>query len=99
MPIFLAGLLGGLIQAAASLTGRVLLALGIGYVAYSGMDVLLDTLQGQVQAYIGGAPSDVLAILSLLKVDSSVSIIFSAYAARLVIGGLTSGTVKRMVIK
>lgn len=99
MPLFLAALLGGLVQAASSIVGRVLIALGIGYVSYTGINALLGWIKSQVIASLVGAPGTVVAIMGLLKIDVAVSIIFSALAARLVLQGLTSDKVTRMVIK
>lgn len=99
MPIFIAALLGGLVSAAASLTGRVLIALGIGYVSYTGISAGLGTLEAQVIANLQALPAQWITIAHLLQVDTSVSIMFSAVAARLVLAGLTSGALTRMVIK
>ncbi|MEQ1775539.1 MAG: DUF2523 domain-containing protein [Burkholderiales bacterium] len=99
MPIFIASLLGGLIQAAGSIAGRVLLSLGIGYVAYTGISALLDGAKAAAISYLQGAPANVVTIMSMLKVDSALSLIFSAVLARLVLKGLTSGTIKRMIVK
>ena len=99
MPLFLASLLGGLVTVAGSIVGRVLIALSIGYVSYSGLSALLDALKGQVIGYLTGAPAQVVAIMGLLKVDVALSVIFSAYAARLILAGLTSDKITRMVVK
>ena len=99
MPIFLAALLGGLVQAASSIVGRVQIALGIGYASYTGINALLNLIKSQVVSYLVGAPGTVVAIMGLFKIDVAVSIIFSALAARLVLQGLTSDKVTRMVIK
>ena len=99
MPLFLASLLGGLVTVAGSIVGRVLIALSIGYVSYSGLSALLDALRGQVIGYLTGAPAQVVAIMGLLKVDVALSVVFSAYAARLILAGLTSDKITRMVFK
>jgi len=99
MPLFLAALLGGLVQAASSIAGRVLIALSIGYVSYTGISALLTWIKSQVVSYLVGAPATMVAIMGLLKIDVAVSILFSALAARLVLQGLTSDKVTRMVIK
>jgi Protein of unknown function (DUF2523) len=99
MPVFVAALIGGLVSAASSLVGRVLLALGIGYVAYTGISALLDWLKAEVMSELSGLPAQGITILTLLKVDVGISIIFSAYAARLILAGVTSGAITRMVIK
>lgn len=99
MPIFIAALLGGLATAMGSMVGRVLIALGIGYVTYSGLNVLLDWIQSQIFSHLMGINSQVLGIIGVLQVGTSVNIIFSAIAARFIVGGITNGTVTRMVIK
>lgn len=99
MPIFIAALLGGLATAMGSLVGRVLIALGIGYVTYSGLNVLLDWIKNEIFGQLMGINSDVLGIIGVLQVDTSVNIIFSAIAAKFMISGISNGAVTRMVIK
>jgi hypothetical protein len=99
MPIFIASLIGGLVQAAGTLVGRVLLSLGIGYLTYTGVDASLAWVRDQVVAASGGLPGQTLAVLGALRAGSGLSVVFSALAARLVLSGLTSGSIKRMVLK
>ncbi|SPD67820.1 conserved protein of unknown function (plasmid) [Cupriavidus taiwanensis] len=99
MPVFLLSLLGGLVSIAASMVGRVLIALGIGYVTYSGISVLLDTLKAQVVSRLSGASVEFVQVMSLVKIDVCVSILFSAMTARLLLQGLTSDKITKMVIK
>ena len=98
MPLIYA-LLYGLVQAAGSIAGSVLISLGIGYVAYSGLDTSLVWLRTQVAGSFTGFGAQGLAVLSALQVGSGLSVLLSALAARLVIDGLTSGVMKRMVVK
>lgn len=99
MPLFVAALIGGLIQAAGSMVGRVLLSLGIGYVTFSGVSVLLTALKAQAINNLSGLPAMAVQVLSLLKIDVCLNITFSALAARLILKGLTSDRVTRMVLK
>lgn len=99
MPIFLAAFLGGLATAAASMVGRILIALAIGYVTYTGIDVALNSIKGDVIANISALNSVIIQVLGLLRIDQSINILFSAYAARLVIRGLTNGAITKAVIK
>lgn len=99
MPIFIAALLGGLATAVGSLVGRVLIALGITYVSYSGLNVLLDGIKADIFANLGGLSGQVLGIVGVLQIDTAINITFSAIAARMVIAGLTSGVITRRVIK
>jgi len=98
MPGFAATLIGFLALSAASLTGRVLLALGIGFVAYTGIDIVLSTLLGDITTRIGGLPAFIIQVLGVVQLDRAIQLLFSALTARLVISGLTSGALKRMVV-
>jgi hypothetical protein len=99
MPVFIAALLGGFISATSSFVGRVLLALGIGFVAYQGIDVALTALKASAVANLSALPFGLVGMLGVLKIGTGLNIIFSAITARLTIMGLTSGTIKRMVYK
>lgn len=92
-------LLGGLINIVGTLVGRVLVALGLSVVTYTGMDVALDWLKGMAIDYMDGFPTQMLGMLSLLKVGTCISLVFSAMAARMLVQGLTSGSFKRWVQK
>lgn len=97
MPLVLASLLGGLIQIAATVAGRVVLALGFSLVIYTGMSTTLDWLKGQAMVAITGLPADAVTIAGQLQIDTCVTILFSAYAARLLLKGMTNGSIARWV--
>ena len=99
MPVFIAALIGGLVSAAGSLVGRILISLGVSYVSYKGLDVLFSGIQTAIQSNISGLPSGVVGLMGILKIGTSINIIFSAIVVRLTLGGLTSGAVKKMVLK
>lgn len=99
MPVFLAALLGGLVSAAGSIVGRVLISLGIGYVTYQGLSTAMDYMKNLVWTNLGSLAADILQLVSVLEVDTAINIMFSAVAARLVIRGLTGGAITKMVIK
>lgn len=95
MPVLLASLLGGLVNIAGTLVGRVLIALGISVVTYSGMSASLEWLRAGAVASFGGLPANVLGIMALLKVGECVSMVFSAITVRLTLSGLANGTIKQ----
>jgi hypothetical protein len=99
MPVIIAMLVGGLVQAAGSFVGRALIALGIGYVAYTGIDTALAAFKALAVSNAGGLPASIAGMLGVLKIGTGINIIFSALTARLVLNGLTSGTIKRLVFK
>lgn len=99
MPAFVAALLGGLLELTKSIVGRVLVALGIGVATYSGLSVTLSFLKSQALSALAGAPAGLVSLLGFLGVGEAISIISSAYIARLALQGLTDGTLKRFVIQ
>lgn len=99
MQIFIAALIGALVQAAGSLVGRVLLSLGIGYAAYSGIDTSIAWARDFAVAKISASHAQTVAAAGALKVGTCISIITSALVAKMTLAGLTSGTLKRFTVK
>lgn len=99
MPAFIAAFLGGLINIAGTIAGRVFLALGIGVATYTGLATSLDWLKSQALANMSALPTNLVQLLSFLGVGQSISIITSAILVRAAITGLQSGTVKRLVFQ
>ena len=99
MPVFIAAIGGMLINLVGTLAGRVLIALGISVITYSGITVTLDFLKSQAIAAFSGLPVEVFSILGILKVGQCISIVTSAIAAKLLLDGLTGDTFKRWVGK
>ena len=99
MPMFIASLLGGLINIAGTLAGQVLIALGISVVTYTGVDTTLTFLKDGALSSIQALPAGVPALLSYMKVGVCISILSSAMVARMTLTGLTSGAFKRWVHK
>lgn len=99
MPAFIAALLGGLINIAGSLVGRVLIALGMSVVTFTGLSTTLDWVKGQAVAALTGLPAEMLGLVGLLGVGEFISIIASALAARLLLNGLTDGSIKKLAMK
>lgn len=92
-------IIGGLVQAAGSIVGRVLIALGIGFVTYTGLSASLDIFKDTFAAALGDAGPVAAGVMGTLKFDVAFSIIVAAVTARLAIRGLTGDAVKRMVLK
>ena len=99
MPLLMAALWGALISMAGTLVGRVLISLGIGYVVYSGVDASIAWAKAQWLASLTGVPAAAVAFAGMLKVGVCVSMLLSALTARMVLQGMTSGAVTKMVTK
>jgi hypothetical protein len=99
MPVFLAALIGGLVSAVGSVIGRAMVTLGIGIVAYSGIDLALSSAKAFAIAKIGAMGSVVVGLAGVFQIGAAINIIFSAMLMRIVMLGVTSGVYKRFVLK
>jgi len=97
MPVLLASLLGGLINVAGSIAGRVMIGLGISAVTYTGLTTTIDWLLGQAVANFNALPPAVLAVAGLLQVGPFISMILSAMTVRMTIQGLTGDSFRKWV--
>lgn len=99
MPVFVAAIGGMLINLVGTLVGRVLVALGLSVITYTGVNATLEALKSQAVQSFTALPPEVYGMLGMMRVGQCISIITSAIAARLLLDGLTSDTFKRMVTK
>lgn len=98
LAIFMPALMGGLATITASIVGRVVLALGIGFVTYTGISAGIDAIQAQVISSVSGLTGDSLALVGYLWIDKAISVIFSAVSVSIAMRGI-GGSVKKMVFK
>lgn len=99
MPALVAVLWGGLLNILGTLVGRIIAAIGVGVVTYTGVSSSLDWLKTQAVSSLHMLDPQVVGLLGVLKVGVFISIISSAVMARLLLSGLQSGTFKRWVTK
>lgn len=99
MPAFIAALMGALINIAGTLVGRVLIALGMSVVTFTGVSTTLTWAKSNAVTALSALPVEVVGMLSSMGVGEFLSILLSALAARMTLQGLTGGTVKRWVLK
>lgn len=99
MPVFIAAIGGMLINLVGTLVGRVMVALGLSVVTYTGINAALDAIKSQAISSFNSLPADTIAIISMMRVGECISIVSSAIAARLILNGLTGDTFKRWVSK
>jgi len=96
---FLTALIGALLTVASSLVGRVLLALGLSFVTYSGLNTSIDWLLAQIKSNMGSMPAEIVAFLGWMWVDRAISMIFSAYVVamsfKLAGGSVLKGLVRK----
>jgi len=95
-------IVGFLAQACVSLVGRVLVALGIGFVSFTGISIMLDGMKSLFLQYVssaGSLPWNVVGILGVLKVGTSMNMILTTLAIRASLAGLSGGSMRKMVQK
>jgi hypothetical protein len=98
LAVFIPALMGALATMMASLIGRAILALGIGFVTYTGTMVVLTSMESALMSSVGALPADLIGLLGYLWIDKAITVIFSSVAASVAIRGI-GGTVKRAVLK
>lgn len=99
MPWLGAIIAGAFLNIIGNLVGRVLVALGMGVVTYTGLSVTINWLKaGAVSAFIQ-LPAQVVGMLSLMKVGSCVSMVISAILIKLTLNGMSSDAIKSWVKK
>ncbi|GAQ30850.1 MULTISPECIES: DUF2523 family protein [Ralstonia] len=96
-------IVGALASACVSLVGRVLVALGLGFATYKGMDAawkgIWTIFQGYMAQVAGGAFPQIVGIIALLKVPTCLNMMIATMAARAVVAGVTAGNLRRIVAK
>lgn len=99
MPVFIHALWGFLLSILPTVVGRVLLALGFTYVAYTGFSLSIEWLLDQIKASFAGLPAEIAAFFAWLWIDRAVSMIFSAYTVAMAYKTGGQAVIKRLLIK
>ena len=99
LPVIAAAAIGGLISVTGTIVGRVLIALGVGVVTYTGVQAGIDSLLANLDSAIAGVPADILGLLGFMRVGEALNIIISAMSARMLLNGLQGDTIKKWVLK
>jgi Protein of unknown function (DUF2523) len=75
---------------------RVLVALGMSIVTFTGMTIVIEQITQAVQTAWGGLPGAILGLAGLAGLGEGLSIVFGAIATRVLIWQLTRST--RMIM-
>lgn len=98
MPWF-AWLVGAFVSVVGTFVGKALIALGIGFFVFTGIDMSLTWLKLQIVNNLALLPSRAVTVMGVLQVGTSINIMLSALSARLLLQGMTAGAIKRMGVK
>lgn len=100
MPWIVSMVLGGLLQLVGSFVGRVVLALGFGFVEFVGISALVDSVKNQATGLISAVGASSLAEWAgFFRIDVHLSIILSAIGVKVLLNSLGGDKVRRMVQK
>lgn len=100
MPWIISVLLGGLLQIVGSVVGRVIVALGFGYVEYTGLNLLIDSVKADATAALSAVGASSLADWAgFFRLDVHISIIISAIGVKVLLNSLGGDKVRRLVQK
>lgn len=100
MPWIISVLLGGLLRVAGSLVGRVLLALGFGFVEYTGVSYLIDQAKTSALSMVSSVGTSMLAEWAgFLRLDQHISIVISAIGVKVLLNSLGGDKMRRLVQK
>lgn len=102
MPYVITAFLSGLLSLAGTITGRVLLALGLGFVEYQGLQTMLSTVMDRINGGVGssfGSMPLMAAWAGFFQLDVHISLVASAIGVKVLLNGLGSNAVRRIVSK
>ncbi|MBN3780188.1 DUF2523 domain-containing protein [Burkholderia sp. Ac-20345] len=83
---------GLLVSLVGPIVTRVLLALGIGFVTVTGIDLAMNQVIEWMTASVGGIPSDIANVLALGGVGEGIAYVLGGLSARVSFYLLTSTT-------
>ena len=93
-------LLRGLVAIALPSVVNTLVGLGIGVATYTGVRALIDMAKQQVISGFAGLPADAVSLAAVCRVDSAISLLFSALVIRMFLSGMSqSGAITRWFSK
>ena len=82
MPALVAALWGGFLAILPSIIGRILAAVGISAITYTGFSLALDTFKADIFSALGATSPIILQFMGVLNVGTAINILFSAIAGR-----------------
>lgn len=99
MPYIISMLWGALALTLQSFVGKILIYLGISYLTYQGIDVLIGSIEQQVNQALGQSAGTLNGLIGLTRLGESTSVILSALTAKYTLAGLQGGSLTRQVFK
>ncbi len=103
MPLIVSAILGGLIQLAGSLVGRVVIALGFGFVEYQGITALINSVTTGTSSSIAAFANSQFPLMvqwaGFFRLDVHIALIISAIGVKVALNSLGGTSIRRLVQK
>jgi hypothetical protein len=99
MPFLVSSLVGALVRAVGAFVANILLSLGIGFVTYQGIDLFISAMKSQFITSVNANGALFVSFMGVFQVGTAINMIASAYVARMVIAGISGGSLTKMVTK
>jgi hypothetical protein len=96
MPWIISVLLGALLQLVGSLVGRALVALGLGFVEFVGLQSMINGTITAIKSNISSFDGPMAAWAGFFRIDVHISIIISAITMKLLLRSLNSDRVRKL---
>lgn len=101
MPLWISALLGGLLNFAGSMVGRILLSLGFTYISFQGVLPSIQAFQqhaASAMSQAGGISPVVYQMMGVLQIGTCLTMLFNALVSRIAMQA-TFGAIKALVVK
>ena len=88
-------LFGGLVISLPTIIKRLMIAFGVGIVAYTGFSQVMSFATSEIMSAFNGLPSVAAQIAGILNIDRAISVVLSAYSIKMTfqfLGGATGMT-------
>ncbi|UUZ52716.1 DUF2523 domain-containing protein [Massilia sp. H-1] len=95
--VFLPALVGALVGAVGSMIGRAMIAGGVGFATFKGVDLAIGSMKQLVITSMSGG-GQIFSLVGFIWLDKGLTLIFSCFVAALSLK-LTNGALKRIAFK
>lgn len=89
MPLALLPILGRVLAyVLGSLVGKIIFGLGVGYVEYKGVELVISQTHSYINSLTSGFPPEILEAWTVFGFPTALNMIFAAYSTRITIMGV-----------
>jgi hypothetical protein len=98
-PTLISALVGFLVRSVGAFVANILLSLGISFVTYQGVDLFISAMKAQFISSVTANGALFMNFIGVFQIGTAINMICSAYVARMLIAGVSGGSLTKMVTK